>query len=511
MRKLLSSAVLAALLLVTAARAGAIEPTKEPVSPDGSVRAVADLPASQHLRNTGGMGFRGPGTGAGLCVFTAIELAGRWQNIAALAGLQKYMTTREGGGWPQKVDQVLVAYCKERGTPVPAYIQHTGGDEALLKLALGTDRIVCVTYAGRDDFYSGRIAHMVNLLYLDDAHACILDNNRPGAFVWMTRTEFLSRWRDMQGGWAIVFLAPPPPPYPTDEHRAGAGCVCGSECACKAGTCPNKCPTVVGQRCPDGRCPVPAPVPVFPRDPAPAVPAPAGPAPIGAPPSDEYEWGICCSGVWGWRFKPKGADAPTGVDSTRIAEAPEYAINGMPVSPEYAHRRLAAGGSLPNDSDRWHLTAVGDADFLKRVAADLDALPADVRGKLLFQSYPSDHWAVSQFKLPAGLNLRKPSPVRTSADVGTVPPGEYEPRRLVELLGLPGGPLWKPAPPALPKPPVVPIPVPIPVPVPAPAPDSGGSPAPAGPKPDQNAWLTAAILGLLWLVNRYFPPKPAAK
>src|SRR5690348_13215170 len=46
----------------------------------GGVEVQADLPSDQLVRNTGGMGPHGPGTGAGLCVFTSIMFAARLQN-----------------------------------------------------------------------------------------------------------------------------------------------------------------------------------------------------------------------------------------------------------------------------------------------------------------------------------------------------------------------------------------------------------------------------------------------
>jgi len=72
-----------------------------------------------------------------------------------------------------------------------------------------------VTYTGHDPHYGERasIAHMVNLIYLDEHQACILDNNFIGEndLVWMSAKEFMGRWDD---GWAVILLAPPPPPPP---------------------------------------------------------------------------------------------------------------------------------------------------------------------------------------------------------------------------------------------------------------------------------------------------------
>jgi hypothetical protein len=61
-------------------------------SPDGKEELAINLPGGEHLKNTGGR------DGAGLCVFTSIELAGPWKNVAAIDGLQKMMKQKPGGG-----------------------------------------------------------------------------------------------------------------------------------------------------------------------------------------------------------------------------------------------------------------------------------------------------------------------------------------------------------------------------------------------------------------------------
>jgi hypothetical protein len=149
-------------------------------------------------------------------VFRSIDHAARYQSIAELVELPEWMVRSgiPGGGYPEKTDRIIAQRCKELGRPVPDYIQHTGGDAEFLERTLATGRIVSVTYAGRDNRYRGPIDHMVNLVYLDSAAACILDNNYVGAYLWMSRDEFLTRWRDRGGGWAIAFMASPPPAPP---------------------------------------------------------------------------------------------------------------------------------------------------------------------------------------------------------------------------------------------------------------------------------------------------------
>jgi hypothetical protein len=163
------------------------------------------------MRNRSGMGL-------GLCVFTSIELAAKFQNVVELDGYQEWMTHRMGGGYPEKVDATLTKFCNEKGLMVPSYVQHTGGDEEFLKLALATGRYISVTYSGRDGvYYRTSVAHMVNLVHLSSEWACIQDNNYPGKWLWMSRQEFLDRWRGNGGGWAVVLLGPPPAPIPVNK------------------------------------------------------------------------------------------------------------------------------------------------------------------------------------------------------------------------------------------------------------------------------------------------------
>jgi hypothetical protein len=118
------------------------------------------------------------------------------------------------------------------------------------------------------------------------------------------------------------------------------------------------------------------------------------------------------------------------------------------------------------------------------------ALPTDLRGKLLVQCYPPDAWPVAQFGLPAGVSLRAPSPGRTGPQLGAVGVAEYTAgvTKLDDLLGVEGGPVARPRPPA---PPVVPTPPNPPTPTPSPAP----------PSVPPWVWLLGGGL-LVWLLTR---------
>jgi hypothetical protein len=177
-----------------------------PTCPDGKTEVACDLPLDQRTRNVGGR------DGAGLCVFTSIGHSARWQHESRLEEFQKAMRAEPGGGYPEKVDAMIAKYGK--GTP---YLQYEGRDPTILKEALASGRMPAVTYNGHDPHYgNATIAHMVNLVYLDDQWACVLDNNFIGEneLVWLSSKEFLQRWTGGRTGWTVILLAPPPPPVP---------------------------------------------------------------------------------------------------------------------------------------------------------------------------------------------------------------------------------------------------------------------------------------------------------
>lgn len=435
-------------------------------------RSVVDLPTSQHMRNTGGT------DGLGLCVPTSIQHSARWHGLYELEGYRAYTERLPGGSYPSKVDATLKAFANSKGIRVPEYIQHTGGDDGFLDLAIRTGRCPGVTYGGKDGFYRSGIYHMVNLAHLDSDRAAIIDNNRPGYWVWMSRRDFLYRWRDMDGGWAVVFLGPPPPPYssvPTSLRR----CQCEP---CECSDCP--CGPKFGQ-CINGQCPtVSRPSPVTVTDGWERVQFADGEVVhklfrggrlIGVQAVDGWH---PASGA-GWTVQAVGSppeqppgDWPTGVVPNRVHDHPSYSLNGKPCSREEALARL---GGLTDDSDRWNLAAVGDASFLARVRTDAAKLPEAVRGKLHIQTLPPDVWQVPTLRLGSGVTLRKPAVNRIGGEVGFVPAVDYSPDRLAALLSMPGGPVPSNHPTPTPTPdPVKPIdPTPEPKPEPVPMPDDG--------------------------------------
>jgi hypothetical protein len=178
------------------------------IGPDGKTEVACDLPSDLLFHNVSGR------DGVGLCVFASITYAALYQNEPKLTGLFDAMKKERGGGWPEKVDQMIAKHGQGA-----SYLQYEGSDPAILKAALASGRMPSVTYNGHDPHYGNHsIAHMVDLVCYDEGAdlVAIRDNNftGPNDLVWMSVKEFLRRWKGGGGGWVVVLLAPPPPPPP---------------------------------------------------------------------------------------------------------------------------------------------------------------------------------------------------------------------------------------------------------------------------------------------------------
>lgn len=184
-------------------------------SPDGAEQINCDLPRKFHLQNRGGS------DGAGLCVFCSIQHTSIWQHQWLTQDIFKYMWTRPGGGWPQKVDKIIAQMAKEKGVPVPAYVQIEDKDLEVLKLACQTGRMPCITYnySPTGNYRGGLIEHMVSLVHASDKWFAVLDNNFPDDIEWMDPQTFASVYTRMnrRNGWSIIFLDPGPPPPPKNS------------------------------------------------------------------------------------------------------------------------------------------------------------------------------------------------------------------------------------------------------------------------------------------------------
>jgi hypothetical protein len=397
------------------------------ISPDGKEEIQCDLPSQEHLKNVAGR------DGSGLCVFSSLEIAGHWQNVAELRGFQKKMQSEQGGGWPEKVDAMVAKYA-----PHTKYLQYNGADPAVLKLALKTGRMPAVTY-GYSPRYGGRVAHMVNLVHLSAHWAAVLDNNFPGEdrYEWMAPTEFYRRWQMNGGGWAIVLLAPPPPPIPINAVRGASLQLAFAKCLGKLKTCPtNTTQETLAM------IPLAFMTATFwgPLCPAVLVPEPL-PEPQPEPDTAQHEWrtkptdpnrvylfekGIQIGGYdyaedyyrpydaatdrWGAPGRPP-IEPPAltlhnfGVRSDLFPHLnhgeESYRLNGQRIGSRTAFQALALDDALADDSGKLRLTVIGSDSACQRVVDDLDKAPelAPFKDKLLVQSYRPDDWAVAPFKL----------------------------------------------------------------------------------------------------------------
>lgn len=194
------------VLLLLASTLWAAPQVLGPIGPDGKTEVGTPLPQEWKPKNVGGS------DGSGLCVFDSISYCAKYQNERLLIDLFDHMKKEPGGGYPQKVDAMIKKY-----GPGTQYIQDTSGNLELLKLAIRTGRPCGVTYNGHDPHYGmgTSIAHMVQLVYIDDKLACISDNNFPAdkEYVWMTTQEFMQRF-GTKDGWCVILLHPGPPPVP---------------------------------------------------------------------------------------------------------------------------------------------------------------------------------------------------------------------------------------------------------------------------------------------------------
>lgn len=341
-------------------------------SRDGSTHdghtVQVDLPVDQLVRNCGGS------NGAGLCVFTSIMFSARLQNVPQLKDFQTWMKKHPGGGWPQKVDQMIARKCQEEGKPVPDYIQIENGDWDLVKLALKTGRMPAITYGS---------AHMVNIVCLDGKYGAFRDNNfvAQNEIDWMTEEQA----KQKAGGkrfWAVVLLAPRPPMPPKNTKDSNKPACCAA-------------PYVAGKyrwqrfwECQqwalwrDG-------------------------VQVGAFDADLDLYGTYNGpDDWGpyYRRPPVdlpsdamaalGANAPGGV-LFNYQGAPRYSRGGAVISREEAIGALSAS-KLDDDSQKLSLTVIGEQPDIDRVRAELvSPANATFASRVVFQGYTPDDWAVS--------------------------------------------------------------------------------------------------------------------
>lgn len=173
----------------------------------GGLEVQCDLPPEMWRHNV-------ESRGEGCCGFRSVDHAAHWQNVRQLWDFPEWLQAhgRPGGSYPEYMKEMIAAICLDRQAPAVEFLSYEGNDPHILDLALATGRMPAVTYDGKDGVhYDEPIAHVVNLVYLDEQWAAILDNNFPPTqLLWMSRQDFLARW----SGWTVILLAPRPPAPP---------------------------------------------------------------------------------------------------------------------------------------------------------------------------------------------------------------------------------------------------------------------------------------------------------
>ncbi|GIW81511.1 MAG: hypothetical protein KatS3mg105_3318 [Gemmatales bacterium] len=165
-----------------------------------------------------------------MCVFTSLEHAFIWSGINEFRGFRDWCAKHyPGGGYPEKVDKLVAAYCRHHKLPIVeedgvrcivrpsgekfSYLQYEGPSLKLAEEALGNGLLVCTTLYRSPRYGPGIIYHMVNLAHLGSRNAAILDNNfQP--YEWDSRARLEPRLKLAGRVWLIVVNrhGPPPPP-----------------------------------------------------------------------------------------------------------------------------------------------------------------------------------------------------------------------------------------------------------------------------------------------------------
>lgn len=130
----------------------------------------------------------------GSCVWASTISLLRWQGQPKLANwIRKNIGN---GSWPED----FMARADKAGL---RYAMTTTGDVRFLEWACKTRRGAGVTVMGG--------VHMVDLVHLDAQWACLLDNNAPSKFIWVSRNKFLAEWKASYG-WAVTPVYTPAAP-----------------------------------------------------------------------------------------------------------------------------------------------------------------------------------------------------------------------------------------------------------------------------------------------------------
>lgn len=172
------------------------------------VTAQVPIPAEFHLRNEGGRDE------AGLCVITSNTSNGWYQDVpefvdAKTSKVWRLAKQKDGGYYPAKLKDLF----DEAGVKT-AWIQAEGSAAELIPvikhyLDLGIPVSTTMAFSQRyisSEIPDGMIHHMIQTVHVGAGLACIIDNNFPGTYLWVTEAEYARRLVDGQAGWIVVLL-----------------------------------------------------------------------------------------------------------------------------------------------------------------------------------------------------------------------------------------------------------------------------------------------------------------
>lgn len=168
------------------------------------VEAYVPIPPELHIRNEGSAV-----DGYGLCVGSSILINGAYQGVPGMEqGKQsewwRYLKSRPGGSYPGKLEADL-----RKMYPDEKWVSWVGDVTDLIAEYTRKGYPVAATMNTGQLYNWQGIHHMVSLVHLDDQYACVVDNNDPGKYHWMSADDYKRRFVDGQTGWLFVWLRDP--------------------------------------------------------------------------------------------------------------------------------------------------------------------------------------------------------------------------------------------------------------------------------------------------------------
>lgn len=171
-------------------------------TPDyGGIRANAPIHPDLHRQNEGGSDRQG------LCVIASVETNGKHQGVPGVDRLFPIAKTRPGGYSPDKLQRLL-----DEVLPDEKWASYVGTNTAVLDDLSARGLPIGATMNTGELYRWQPIHHMVSLVHFNSNQdrACVVDNNKPRVFSWMTAREFARRWIDGGTDWAFVWTRRPP-------------------------------------------------------------------------------------------------------------------------------------------------------------------------------------------------------------------------------------------------------------------------------------------------------------